>query len=47
MDLRDYLGHLEIADLDYEVVEELVEAEVVPEDWGGLSEETLEEVVED
>lgn len=47
MDLRDDLGHLEIADFDYEVVEELVEAEVVAEDWGRLSEETLEEVIED
>lgn len=47
MDLRDYLGHLEIANLDYEIVEELVEAEVVAEDWGRFSEEALEEVVED
>lgn len=46
MDFRDYLGHLEIAHFDYEVVEELVEAEGVAEDWRGFSEEALKEVIE-
>ena len=36
-----------MAELDNEVVEELVEAQVVAENWGGFSEESLEELFED